>query len=127
MTSTDGRELRVNDRAPDRHMANIWSALRRRKVVQWGACLCRGLVYVAGALGFHTMLRSPPSSRSPAPLSTSNLKRERSRRCTAVASRGRTRRQRDREIHFCAQDHRDRKSTRLNSSHSQISYAVFCL
>src|SRR2546427_5684480 len=26
-----------------------------------------------------------------------------------------------------AVDHRDRKSTRLNSSHSQISYAVFCL
>src|SRR2546427_1329359 len=25
---------------------------------------------------------------------------------------------------FC---HQDRKSTRLNSSHSQISYAVFCL
>src|SRR2546430_12477136 len=25
------------------------------------------------------------------------------------------------------QDHLDRKSTRLNSSHSQISYAVFCL
>src|SRR2546430_6934724 len=24
-------------------------------------------------------------------------------------------------------EHRDRKSTRLNSSHSQISYAVFCL
>src|SRR2546430_8754266 len=24
-------------------------------------------------------------------------------------------------------DRRDRKSTRLNSSHSQISYAVFCL
>src|SRR5438270_6509493 len=24
-------------------------------------------------------------------------------------------------------DHADRKSTRLNSSHSQISYAVFCL
>src|SRR2546430_10985578 len=29
----------------------------------------------------------------------------------------------------CGQDtqHEDRKSTRLNSSHSQISYAVFCL
>src|SRR2546430_12931712 len=31
----------------------------------------------------------------------------------------------------CAESHRpmggDRKSTRLNSSHSQISYAVFCL
>src|SRR2546427_3644535 len=26
-----------------------------------------------------------------------------------------------------ARVHRDRKSTRLNSSHSQISYAVFCL
>src|SRR5688572_31557568 len=26
-----------------------------------------------------------------------------------------------------AQDEKDRKSTRLNSSHSQISYAVFCL
>src|SRR3989338_2037328 len=25
------------------------------------------------------------------------------------------------------QDHEDRKSTRLNSSHSSISYAVFCL
>src|SRR2546430_8618624 len=25
------------------------------------------------------------------------------------------------------EDHGDRKSTRLNSSHSQISYAVFCL
>src|SRR2546427_3585513 len=28
---------------------------------------------------------------------------------------------------FVFQDIRDRKSTRLNSSHSQISYAVFCL
>src|SRR2546430_8802779 len=27
----------------------------------------------------------------------------------------------------CAEDEQDRKSTRLNSSHSQISYAVFCL
>src|SRR2546427_3434864 len=26
-----------------------------------------------------------------------------------------------------ARDQKDRKSTRLNSSHSQISYAVFCL
>src|SRR2546430_11520399 len=27
----------------------------------------------------------------------------------------------------CGSSSRDRKSTRLNSSHSQISYAVFCL
>src|SRR2546430_17691289 len=30
-------------------------------------------------------------------------------------------------IKLCQAYHRDRKSTRLNSSHSQISYAVFCL
>src|SRR2546427_12803211 len=29
--------------------------------------------------------------------------------------------------HDCDKFARDRKSTRLNSSHSQISYAVFCL
>src|SRR2546430_6999497 len=28
---------------------------------------------------------------------------------------------------LCTGANRDRKSTRLNSSHSQISYAVFCL
>src|SRR2546430_9606295 len=30
-------------------------------------------------------------------------------------------------VHRSAAEIRDRKSTRLNSSHSQISYAVFCL
>src|SRR5688572_32432715 len=30
-------------------------------------------------------------------------------------------------VHRRNVDQRDRKSTRLNSSHSQISYAVFCL
>src|SRR2546430_9771761 len=34
-----------------------------------------------------------------------------------------------RDVHVAeiSQHQRDRKSTRLNSSHSQISYAVFCL
>src|SRR5256886_2532478 len=31
------------------------------------------------------------------------------------------------EMYLPVPEHRDRKSTRLNSSHSQISYAVFCL
>src|SRR2546430_4071287 len=31
------------------------------------------------------------------------------------------------EAAFWFEQHGDRKSTRLNSSHSQISYAVFCL
>src|SRR2546427_3810909 len=35
-------------------------------------------------------------------------------------------READRE-HQPERGHEDRKSTRLNSSHSQISYAVFCL
>src|SRR5688572_32763147 len=30
-------------------------------------------------------------------------------------------------FHLCNGIRQDRKSTRLNSSHSQISYAVFCL
>src|SRR2546430_8792994 len=30
-------------------------------------------------------------------------------------------------LHYLGSKRRDRKSTRLNSSHSQISYAVFCL
>src|SRR2546430_11011045 len=33
----------------------------------------------------------------------------------------------DREVGAAVEAHLDRKSTRLNSSHSQISYAVFCL
>src|SRR2546430_7250702 len=33
----------------------------------------------------------------------------------------------DRRRSFSDSGNRDRKSTRLNSSHSQISYAVFCL
>src|SRR2546430_7142813 len=40
------------------------------------------------------------------------------------ADRGRPHRRRDRPA---AGREEDRKSTRLNSSHSQISYAVFCL
>src|SRR2546430_13327530 len=34
---------------------------------------------------------------------------------------------RGREAHELHRPREDRKSTRLNSSHSQISYAVFCL
>src|SRR2546430_13295939 len=41
--------------------------------------------------------------------------------------RGRRRRRRILEPDDGVADPSDRKSTRLNSSHSQISYAVFCL
>src|SRR5688572_32118311 len=36
-------------------------------------------------------------------------------------------RRRRRTDRFARSNNQDRKSTRLNSSHSQISYAVFCL
>src|SRR3712207_7247327 len=41
--------------------------------------------------------------------------------CAVPVARGRCRYEREPE------PHRDRKSTRLNSSHANISYAVFCL
>src|SRR2546430_8184209 len=44
-----------------------------------------------------------------------------------VQDRGETRRVVPAEGHRRRPGARDRKSTRLNSSHSQISYAVFCL
>src|SRR2546430_7000936 len=43
----------------------------------------------------------------------------------AAAGRGDHQGPRERVLRHAAR--RDRKSTRLNSSHSQISYAVFCL
>src|SRR5438132_7966052 len=51
------------------------------------------------------------TDRPPAPASNQFLQRDRLRKLLQVA-RG---------------HHRDRKSTRLNSSHTVISYAVFCL
>src|SRR2546430_9172405 len=45
---------------------------------------------------------------------------------TSYASRDGSRDRRTKDIHGVPVK-KDRKSTRLNSSHSQISYAVFCL
>src|SRR2546430_3834920 len=71
-------------------------------------------------LFFFLMIRRPPRSTL-FPYTT--LFRSRRRRLTRhphVRRRHRVPQHRDRP-------HLDRKSTRLNSSHSQISYAVFCL
>src|SRR5206468_10611018 len=46
------------------------------------------------------------------------------RRCTAAGPRSRSA---SRWGWRCSSSRPDRKSTRLNSSHDQISYAVFCL
>src|SRR5438270_10207416 len=66
------------------------------------------------------MIRQPPRSTL-FPYTTLFRSREQERLATKeVAQLARDRRERRRR-------HQDRKSTRLNSSHSQISYAVFCL
>src|SRR5688572_32490623 len=47
--------------------------------------------------------------------------------CKANPEKCKAERQAKREEWCKANPEKDRKSTRLNSSHSQISYAVFCL
>src|SRR2546430_5803339 len=80
------------------------------------------------------MIRRPPRSTlfpyttlfrsQTATTTTATHGRNSATRATELAARG-ARRGRRRDTP--RQDDRDRKSTRLNSSHSQISYAVFCL
>src|SRR5438034_6682239 len=60
-----------------------------------------------------------PSTNSPAHTDHGRLPRERNR-CWTLFSGPRSMRARQETV-------RDRKSTRLNSSHTVISYAVFCL
>src|SRR2546429_5351627 len=66
------------------------------------------------------ILRPAAPQRHPAPLPHRPLERiERVGRETAELA--------DRALHGSVTPRRDRKSTRLNSSHGYISYAVFCL
>src|SRR5436309_7517759 len=68
---------------------------------------------------FRSRLPCTPSQRSRCPIP----QRERRSRSASTSTRTRTRRF-PREVEA---DLEDRKSTRLNSSHVKISYAVFCL
>src|SRR2546430_3553613 len=63
---------------------------------------------------YTTLFRSPAEIRRGEFVDVGNLKIHRQLDFIVLAA-----------IHF--REFRDRKSTRLNSSHSQISYAVFCL
>src|SRR3712207_7946962 len=47
--------------------------------------------------------------------------------CTTATAKRRSLSVRVQPVHEALQAARDRKSTRLNSSHANISYAVFCL
>src|SRR3712207_7937282 len=65
-----------------------------------------------GLVRAHRGLRAVAAHRPPEPLGLSRAEaRERHRHLD----------------HLVLEDDRDRKSTRLNSSHANISYAVFCL
>src|SRR2546430_4028265 len=79
------------------------------------------------------MIRRPPRSTL-FPYTTLFRSRDTRRLVVQVAEDDRLRRARlcagRRDVavlHVAVLEARDRKSTRLNSSHSQISYAVFCL
>src|SRR5205085_11249814 len=77
---------------------------------------------------YTTLFRSPevrPASRRPHGRRTDALARRVGHR-DRPARRARLVR-RALPLRASAESRRDRKSTRLNSSHSQISYAVFCL
>src|SRR5258707_2466652 len=63
-------------------------------------------------LSLHDALPISPTARTPRPAARGSRPLDR-RRCLRAARRPAAR--------------RDRKSTRLNSSHANISYAVFCL
>src|SRR2546430_9826837 len=71
------------------------------------------------------MIRRPP--RSPLFPSTPLFRSQLDRIVPQAAGRHRLEDGRERAQGGGLDDRRDRKSTRLNSSHSQISYAVFCL
>src|SRR2546430_7426122 len=75
-------------------------------------------------LSLHDAL--PISSSMPTRALSGDLRRPSTRCANGRAPKSSTRLRRTRTgTHSAA--HQDRKSTRLNSSHSQISYAVFCL
>src|SRR2546430_9134045 len=69
---------------------------------------------------YTTLFRSPPRACSDDPSPESRGSREQERRGQRTSPRDHLRKARRLSV-------QDRKSTRLNSSHSQISYAVFCL
>src|SRR3712207_8200552 len=84
------------------------------------------------------MIRRPPRStlfpyttlfRSPAPLGSARARHRRAARAGVGGAAGGAGGRAGRELPAHArQPHGpDRKSTRLNSSHANISYAVFCL
>src|SRR3712207_7904648 len=75
---------------------------------------------------YTTLFRSPPAQRRPLARRGSRVRRRRAGGGVGVPQAGVGRGAGDQSLarRFGC---RDRKSTRLNSSHANISYAVFCL
>src|SRR2546427_9591671 len=74
----------------------------------------------AGHVVFFLMIRRPPRSTL-FPYTTLFRSNDKNDYYRELAAEGLAR------LNYKADGWKDRKSTRLNSSHSQISYAVFCL
>src|SRR6266850_5235739 len=75
---------------------------------------------------FFLMIRRPPRSTL-FPYTTLFRSRRRALSCAALGRRPRRPSGRQGPVRRRCAPRRDRKSTRLNSSHLVISYAVFCL
>src|SRR2546427_2510962 len=73
-----------------------------------------------------TLFRSEPCAQDPGPLLGTGESREGSGGRRAATPRLQPANLADEPIAVLVGHLQDRKSTRLNSSHSQISYAVFC-
>src|SRR2546430_2910729 len=147
-------ERRLADRAKTKARARAHSQHRSRRPVPPAATACNP--HIAPPAAQNPQRRPPPAPHScakdpaPADQATSRLQlcdaaqakaRARARQAqtnapataprainqTQLASRSPAPQQAPPRANRAAKAAQDRKSTRLNSSHSQISYAVFCL
>src|SRR2546428_6222022 len=78
--------------------------------------------FLGGGFWLHALLMSPPPAGGSAPAGPANTTEALQSAFVSVAERVRPA-----VVHIGTGQVADRKSTRLNSSHDQISYAVFCL
>src|SRR2546427_5834812 len=72
-------------------------------------------------------VESNARATSTRPLVPRSVARREGRRALSESACGAVAKPTAATLRYCSSSRVDRKSTRLNSSHSQISYAVFCL
>src|SRR5207245_7923840 len=84
--------------------------------------ICAALVLIVAALPLTSLAQGVEAARVQETVATARFKKAAPYRVGVAAGY-----LSNSWVVFCLQHIRDRKSTRLNSSHGSISYAVFCL